>query len=222
VKLATEEAVINRMGLTARVGTESSSDSGLLAATTQIENTIGTSFAREDRVDYFGCVYNVGSQSQPEYLLNLTNSILDVNERVRLYVTSDGTPIKAVTGIDANVTLIDPSLYEVNRKQGYVNFYADSSFANANVRKSIAIRYVSGFDVNADDVANPDQVPNAIQEGAITLAIKIMRGSSAPKPKIGQNLLYSQQELMSMAHAQIANFIRTRLRGDHPAATELR
>ena len=219
--LASEEDVIARLALENRTGTTSSANSGLNAASPELENVIGTRFAREDRVDYFGCVSVKGSASDPEYVLNLTNSILDTEETVKVYTTSDGLPITGVTGSTANVTELAAADFEVRHEQGRIHIFPGTTFTFANVRRSIAVRYISGFDVGGDNnLADQEQVPAWLREAAITMCIRTMRASSAPKPKV--NALEYRQQLSNIARSLVANYIRTRLVGDYPMGTELK
>jgi len=199
--------------------------SGLLSATSQLENLIGTSFVREDRVDYFGCVKNLGNSSEPHYLLNLTNSILDIKETVKVFVTSDGLPMTTVVGSSANVTAVDSANFEVNYKNGRLDVYLTSDlYGYSHKRRSIAVRYTSGFVQTPADVpfgiATPAQVPAALKDAAMTMAIRAMRASTAPKPKV--NTLESRKELSAIARSLIASFIRTRMMGDNPQGTEIK
>lgn len=220
--LASTQEVLDRVGLSERVGSVSTALSGLLSATPQLERSIGTVFKQEDRVDYFGAVTNLGTLIAPEYLLNLTRSFLDEDETVRLYVSSDMLPIVAVTGDAANVTEIVKTDFDVDHEHGRITTYLTDF--NPATRRVLAVRYISGFKVASSDddgdLAAQDKVPSALHDAAITLAIRTMRASTAPTPKI--NSLEQRKELSFLAKNLIAGFIRTRMVGEHPQSTELK
>jgi hypothetical protein len=214
MRLALDAHVIDLMGLKERAGSQSTVNSALEQATSQIENYIGTSLERSTRVDYFGLnLRNLGSTAQPSYVLNLSAGYIDTTANFAVYVSSDGLPIESIGA--ANATLVDGISYAIEAKKGRVHLR--TTLPSGYCDRLIAITYTCGFEV--DDDGNAKDVPRELRESAISVAARIARGHSGT-PLKSNSLREFQAEMRRAATSILSNCIKPRMAGNDPDMTE--
>ena len=214
MRLASHEDIIAVGGMFDRGDASTTFNANLEQVTTELENEIGTSLRRADTIDYFGCLDVINGDSlEPEFRLLTTNSVIDPEETVRVYYSTDGTVLSNVTG--TNVAELDQSLWSINRKMGVLS--VNSALVKFTKRRCIAVRYISGF-VEESGVAVIPPVYEALKHAAMTKAVRSARGFSITAPKT--NTRERRDEMARIAKSQMASFIRPRVLGNTPQFVE--
>ena len=174
MKLAADEDVLARVGLSENTGSATTASAALKAATPQIERTIRTEFRRALFTEWFGGkVLSVsGDIANPEYIFNLARGFLDRGQRVKVYYSTSREPVLK-TG-DNNVALLPETDFEIDFTRGRVRLYTDEPQFFGG-RRRIAIRYTAGFTASDDDSEMYADVPDDLREAAITQAVLAMR-----------------------------------------------
>lgn len=209
--LTEEQEVLDLVGQAQRVGNNSTAKTNLRHATTQIENHLGTSLVRTERVDYFGCPTNIkGPLETPAYILNLTQGFLDAAQPFEVFYSSDGEPILDIA--DANAELQTADAYDVNYDLGRVTLYGTTEIPTIPFR-SIAIHYTAGFEVDDHEIAQ--NTPLALRSSAASLAANNMRVHS-PNQTNKQPYRWMQDNLRRVNTGLLSAYIRPRVSGDEP------
>jgi len=211
MRLTGEQDVLNIIGQSVRVGSSSTVNDVLPIATTKIEKHIGTSLARAHRIDYFGCVRNIGGLGYTaKALLNLTQGYIDEAETFAVYYSLDGTAITDVAG--DNAELIDPEYYVLDATKGRLTLFGTYAIP-ADPFRVIAVEYTAGFDVDAHGIAQ--KVPDELAQAAAMVAANSMRNLSPTQNKQVQ-WLNTMSTFRREVTAILSPLIRQNLAGDDP------
>jgi len=216
MKLATVDEALASAGLASRTGSNTQMiDAALETATSQLATSIGTTFDREERIDYFGRnLRNFGSSNSPEFVCNLTNGFIDGAAKVWIATAESVTElgIGMVKTSDANAERLSALRYEVDAEKGRMRLYSTGILCS--LRRAVAVRYVSGF---VDTAGIAQEVPDGLKQAAIMVALRILRITPPTKPKA----LHEDARALGMVGiASYANMKRSFLRGAYPEYTE--
>lgn len=224
MKLATVDEALASAGLVDRAGSNTGMiDAALETATSQLSTSIGTSFNRVEYTDYFGRnLINKGDANYPEFVCNLTQGFLDPNETPKVYMADSEAVAEAGIGIvkvnDDNVTKLNNLRYSFDMQKGRVIVYRIDILRT--LRRALAVRYICGFEETEKDSGIYQGVPEVLKQAAIMSALRILRITPAPKPKINDRA--SKDELGRVAASSYASLVRSFLQGAYPESAELR
>lgn len=209
--LIEEQEVLDVLGLSQRQGNQSTAIANLRTATTQIENHLGTSLTRTERIDYFGLPRNIqGPLQVPAYLLNLTQGFIDQTATFEVFYSNDGEPILDIA--DANAELQTADAYDINWKLGRLTLYGTTTVPSVPFR-GIAVHYTAGFEVDDHDVAQ--NVDKGLKDGAIAYALYNMRANNFSHTS-KQPFKSMQDQLRREFTGLLSPYIRPRTVGDEP------
>lgn len=203
MKLATAEDVKARMGSSANSNVLTSADSVLEAATVQLENIIGSSFARATRIDWFSYKPGRYAKTFNEISLQLTQSFVETVSGV--YLSTDGLPVEQSD--IAGMTPVDSQYFSTFEERGTISLRTVPKPGIA----TIAVEYVAGFEDNETNI------PAWLKEAAISASVRILHTQSVGHQK--KDILSISGALYNLLYSMVNEHIRPRSIGLHPYNT---
>jgi len=188
MKLATVAQVLQRVSINSGLsGAVSSAEAALEAATVIIANMLETTFELTAVTDYYSpsaCKVNTSAN------LYLSRMLVARDEAVTMGQKAD----------DGSYTDIATSSYSTDNLYGIVSIDDIPSSG----RRSVRVKYVSGFDGETDD-----RIPSWLNEAAITAAVYVMHTQVAAHGK--QDILDISPEYRRMIYVMLQQYLRPRM-----------
>ena len=206
MQLVDEEKVLERLNISGSMVSTGKTNvkSAITGATTVIESLLRTSLKRRTLVDFYN--YSKGSLSKfspvPIWL-----SQAYVSSIVGVQVSVDGDPIISFGGTHT----IEYSDYVTDMEHGRIDALAPLPQGF----RTLVVKYVAGFDVSS----NYDEVPDWLQEAAISAAVYLIHNQSIAHGKRDKAAM--ARDLARIVYQDVNEHIFTQYGGIYAATTQV-